>query len=76
MKYLILLLTLTMGFGQTKLETRLYEFSYNDLPYDDEGFAKYINIQELVNFEGRYIIHPYAIMNYDNNGNILHFIYL
>tara|TARA_R100000278_G_C5477110_1_gene166850 strand:- start:6285 stop:6815 length:531 start_codon:yes stop_codon:yes gene_type:complete len=56
-----------MGLGQTKLETRLYEVNYNDLPLNPDagGNGKYLNIQDLLGFEGRYIIHPYAKMSYD-----------
>ena len=49
MKKLILLitLTLTMMFGQTKLETRLYELSYNMAGYTNEM----IDIESITGFD-------------------------
>ena len=55
MKKLLIILTLGLMFGQTKLETRLYEVNFNSISLA-YGNTKYINLHDLLGFEGRFII--------------------
>ena len=64
MKKLLCVLMFGMMFGQTKLETRLFEVEYSSLLNafpETSSNMKYINLSNLVGIDGRYIVNPFLI---------------
>jgi hypothetical protein len=58
---LLFILLLGLGFSQTELTTKKYVVDFNSLPISS-GNSKHLSIPDLVGFNGRFIVAPYAYL--------------